>query len=72
MQADLQLSKKNNSIFYYKSKLNTMNLTLTDIENDETKCYVWHEGEGGKGTIEIETCILRYVSKTPRQICTLI
>lgn len=61
MQAVMQIPKANSSIFYYKSKLNTMNLTISDIGQDETLCYVWHEGDGGKGSTEVCTCILLYL-----------
>ncbi|CAH1110705.1 unnamed protein product [Psylliodes chrysocephalus] len=49
------------SVFYYRSKLNTMNLTVTGLAEDETLCFVWHEGEGGKGVTEVGTCILFYL-----------
>lgn len=61
MQAVIQIPKGEISIFYYKSKLNTMNLTVTELGNDSTCCYIWHEGAGGKGATEVGTCILKYL-----------
>ncbi|CAG9767658.1 unnamed protein product [Ceutorhynchus assimilis] len=63
MQAVLPIPKGDISIFYYKSKLNTMNLSVTEIGNDATWCYVWHEGEGGKGATEVGSCILKYLEE---------
>ncbi|KAJ8964508.1 hypothetical protein NQ314_004796 [Rhamnusium bicolor] len=61
MQAVFQTPKGDLSIFYYRSKLNTMNLTVSSLGEDETWCFVWHEGDGGKGATEIGSCILFYL-----------
>ncbi|CAH1100572.1 unnamed protein product [Psylliodes chrysocephalus] len=59
MKAVFQLPKGDTSIFYYRSKLNTMNLTITGLAKDETWCFVWHEGEGGKGVTEVASCFTK-------------
>lgn len=63
MQAVVPIPKGDISIFYYKSRLNTINLTITEIGNDATWCYVWHEGEGGKGATEVGSCLLKYLEE---------
>ncbi|KAJ8915389.1 hypothetical protein NQ315_008276 [Exocentrus adspersus] len=68
MQAVLQVPKGEISIFYYKSKLNTMNFTITEIGTNVTNCYVWHEGEGGKGATEVGSCLLRYLEEKANQV----
>lgn len=46
-----------------------MNLTVTELGNDSsTFCYVWHEGEGGKGVTEVGSCILQYLEKIANKI----
>lgn len=63
MQAVFQVPKRDISVFYYRSKLNTMNLTVTGLAQDDTLCFVWHEGEGGKGVTEVGSCILIYLEQ---------
>ncbi|CAH2102446.1 unnamed protein product [Euphydryas editha] len=45
LQAVLQLPRGNTSVFYYKSKLNNLNLTISELNTDRNECYFWHEGE---------------------------
>lgn len=68
MQAVLPLPKGEISIFYYKSKVNVMNLTVTEIESEDACCYVWHEGEGGKGAIEVTSCIFKYLEEKSKAV----
>lgn len=63
MQAIVQIPKGEISILYYKSKLNTMNFTIAEMSSDATQCYVWHEGEGGKGATEVGSCMLSYLQE---------
>ncbi|KAF9411119.1 hypothetical protein HW555_009981, partial [Spodoptera exigua] len=42
-------------LFYY--------LAVTDIKEDQTYCYFWHEAMGGRGAIEIGSCILKYLQQ---------
>lgn len=63
MQAIMPVPKGDVSIFYYKSRLSTMNFTVTELKSDETFCYVWHEGEGGKGATEVGSCLYKYLEE---------
>lgn len=63
MQAIMPIPKGDVSIFYYKSRLSTMNFTVSELKGGETFCYVWHEGEGGKGAIEVGSCLYKYLQE---------
>ncbi|CAH2094970.1 unnamed protein product [Euphydryas editha] len=64
LQAILQIPRGNTSIFYYKSKLNTFNLTISHLGNDKTDCFFWHEGEANRGADEIGSCVFKFIEKT--------
>lgn len=61
LQAVMPFPRGNTSLFYYKSKVNCYNFTITNILNGETKCYFWHQGEGNRGANEIASCIFQYL-----------
>lgn len=48
-------------MFYYKSKLNSFNFTISELNTGQTECYFWHEGEGNRGVEEIASCVLMYL-----------
>ncbi|CAH2086925.1 unnamed protein product [Euphydryas editha] len=49
------------SSFFYISKLNVLNFTITELGTNNTKCFVWHEGAGARGVNEIGSCVLMYL-----------
>ncbi|CAH0730535.1 unnamed protein product, partial [Brenthis ino] len=51
------------SAFYYKSKHNCLNFTISDLKNKTTDCYFWHEGLGNRGAIEIGSCVFKFLEK---------
>lgn len=64
LQAALPTPKGEVSTFYYKSKLSTYNFTICDLNKKglgTVNCYIWHEGEGHKGSNEIGSCLLHYL-----------
>lgn len=61
LQAVQQLPRGDVSVFYYKSKLNCLNFTITDLKTKKTECYFWHEGIGNRGADEIGSCVFRYI-----------
>ncbi|XP_050519034.1 uncharacterized protein LOC126893129 [Diabrotica virgifera virgifera] len=64
LQAVLPAPRGNSSTFYYKSKINSYNLTVTELQSDNVQCFFfWHEGEGARGAIEIGSCILKYLEE---------
>lgn len=78
VQAIMQSPNGETSSFYYKSKLNSYNFTLTMLnklpENKtefdfksygDVHCYFWEETQGKRGATEIGSCVLDFL----RNIC---
>ncbi|KAG6454562.1 hypothetical protein O3G_MSEX008752 [Manduca sexta] len=69
LEAVLQCPRGDTSAFYYKSKLNSYNLTLTELTNERKKaynnvyCYFWTEVDANRGANEIGTCVWEYLKK---------
>jgi hypothetical protein len=61
LQAILPAPRGEVSVFYYKSKLNSFNFTISELNTGQTECYFWHEGEGNRGVEEIASCVLMYI-----------
>ncbi|CAG4958617.1 unnamed protein product [Parnassius apollo] len=61
LQAVMPVPIGESSAFFYKSKLNCYNFTVSDIKNTTTRCYFWHEGIGNRGAIEIGTCVFEFL-----------
>lgn len=64
LQANLPCPRGDVSLFYYKSKLNCHNFTVTELVTNKTESYFWHEGEGKRGVEEIASCVLMFIEKT--------
>lgn len=74
LEAVLQCPKGDISSFYYKSKLNCYNLTITELANKDTKlgyvnvhCYFWSECDAKRGAIEIGSCLWNYLKALSEQ-----
>lgn len=67
LQAVMPSPIGNASLFYYKSKVNSYNFTITNIVTGETNCYFWHEGEGNRGANEIASCVFKYLQDLDSQ-----
>ncbi|CAK1598252.1 unnamed protein product [Parnassius mnemosyne] len=63
LQAVMTVPKGEISVFYYKSKINCFNFTISELRKDHTECYFWTEVEGQRGVNEIGTCVLKYLEK---------
>lgn len=61
LQAVMPCPRGEVSSFYYISKLNLLNFTITELGTNNTNCFVWHEGAGARGGNEIESCVLMYL-----------
>lgn len=61
LQAVMQVPKGQVSLFFYKSRINCLNFTVSDLEAKDVVCYFWDETEGGRGSVEIGSCILQYI-----------
>ena len=66
LQAVLSTPRGTVSVFYYKSKLNCYNFTVSELKTGSTECYFWHEGHGNRGADEIGSCVLHFIEKKIR------
>lgn len=62
------ISRGNTSLFYYKSKVNCYNFTITNILNGETKCYFWYQEKRNIRANEIASCIFKYLEEITGKI----
>uniref|UniRef100_A0A6P7GAH1 Uncharacterized protein LOC114339788 n=1 Tax=Diabrotica virgifera virgifera TaxID=50390 RepID=A0A6P7GAH1_DIAVI len=67
LQAAMPCPRGDASNFYYVSKLNVYNFTIYNLKSKDTACFVWHEGEGKRGAIEIGTCLLKFMISLKNQ-----
>ncbi|XP_050500075.1 uncharacterized protein LOC126880315 [Diabrotica virgifera virgifera] len=63
LQAVLPCPRGDISVFYYKSKMNCFNFTISAIGRDHTECFFWNEVEDQRGANEIASCVLKYIRK---------
>lgn len=49
--------------FYYLSKLNVLNFTITDLLKKNTECYIWDESFGHREANKLGSCVLKYMEK---------
>lgn len=61
LQAVMPCAQGEVSSFYYISKVNLLNLTITELGTKNTTCFVWHEGKGARGVNEIGSCVFMYL-----------
>lgn len=50
------------STAFYARQLYTFNLTVTDLPSRRTHCYMWHEGESGRGANEVASCLFNHIT----------
>lgn len=63
LQAVMTVPNGEISTFYYKSKINCLNFTISELKLDKTECFFWDESQGHRGANEIGTCVLKYLQK---------
>lgn len=71
LQAVLQCPQGSTGSFYYLSKLNCLNLTVTVLTNDQSKVaykdvhsYFWTEVDACRGAVDIGSCIWEFLKMT--------
>lgn len=65
LQAALPTPKGEVSVFYYKSKLLTYNFTICELQKQglgTINSFIWHEGEGKRGSNEIGSCLISFLN----------
>ena len=61
-------SSKHEDDFYYKKKFKMHNLTIYNLGNKDVICYLWTACNGKKGSIEIGTCLIKFIKSLPETI----
>ncbi|XP_057305163.1 uncharacterized protein LOC130642101 [Hydractinia symbiolongicarpus] len=51
------------SSFYYSRRLTNHNFTITELDNMDTYCYFWNESQCRKGSVEVATCLKKFIQK---------
>lgn len=67
LQAVLPCPIGQSSAFFYKSKLNCYNFTVSNINSDKTFYFFWHEGLGTRGSNEIGTSLYKFLEEVSTQ-----
>ncbi|KAE8739292.1 hypothetical protein FOCC_FOCC015215 [Frankliniella occidentalis] len=49
--------------FFYKRKLSCYNFTVYDCTKKTAKCYVWDMSIGGRGAVEISSCVYDFIKE---------
>lgn len=62
LEAVLQTPKGASRPFFYVRKLAVYNLTFYKFGDQDVDCFTWDETEGKRGSIEIATCVYKYIS----------
>jgi len=69
LQSVLQIPCSEVSPLYYSRKLNMFNLTFYSLKPpNDAACYCWTELDGKRGSSEVGTCILKWLSKLPETV----
>lgn len=61
LQQVILLPTAADSKLFYSRRLTNYNLTVYDITSKDCASFVWHEGQGRRGSCEITTCLFRYL-----------
>ncbi|XP_065663155.1 uncharacterized protein LOC136085726 [Hydra vulgaris] len=65
MQRILSIPHAGDAQIFCKRKLNVYNFTIFEGHNSDGHCFLWDETNGGKGSCEVSTCLLKYLSSLP-------
>lgn len=63
LQQTQPLPKLSASVAYYKRKMWFYNLCIHDIKENKSKFFVWDEVTAGRGSVEIVTCLRKWVDE---------
>lgn len=61
LQAVMPIPKGQVSLFFYKSRINCFNFTISDLHAKNVDCFFWDETEGKRGAVEIGSCVLAFI-----------
>ncbi|KAJ8867064.1 hypothetical protein PR048_032926 [Dryococelus australis] len=61
-------SDPTNDSLFYKRRLATYNFTISNVATKQGDCFIWHEGQGGRGSCEIANYLFLYFQSLPNAI----
>ena len=61
LQQMLPILRMNTNSTYYSMKLWMYNLCIHDLRAKKSEFFVWDENNGGRGSVEVGSCILKYL-----------
>ena len=61
LQQVLQCPSLQVGALYYKRKLSVYNQTVYNLAGHSVDCYVWHEGNGKRGSTEMASCLFKFM-----------
>lgn len=68
LQAILSVPYAGDNQIYYRRKLIVYNFTIFENHDSNGECFVWDECAGSKGSSEIATCLIKYLSALPSTV----
>lgn len=57
-----------NNALFYKRRLATYDFTIYNVATKKGDCFIWHEGQGGRGSCEIGSLLFQYFQSLPNNI----
>ena len=63
LQQTLPIPRISTNVAYYKRKLWCYNLCIHNVKEKKSQFYVWDEVSGGRGSLEIVSCIQKWVEE---------
>ena len=63
LQQTLPVPRMATSVAYYQKKLWLYNLCIHDLKANVSQFYVWDEVGGGRGSVEIASCLVRWIDQ---------
>lgn len=64
LEKTLPLPRIPTNIVYYKRQLCIYNLGIHSGKDNKRHCYVWVEGEAGRGSQEVGSCLVKHFKET--------
>lgn len=66
MEKTLPLSRIPTSVVFYKRQLSFYNCGIHVSSSNQVYCFVWVEGEAGRGTQELGSCLSKFINQIMR------
>ncbi|GFO33484.1 DNA repair protein rhp54, partial [Plakobranchus ocellatus] len=63
LQQVIYTPKSHRSSIFYKRRPANYNFTIFDLQSQEGRCFLWHEGIARRGANEISTCIYKFLQE---------